>query len=387
MLRGIIDRLIRTKQIEVDADNILVQSDQDEITLNQSLTLIKHQIKGSGVLDKIVQILNIIDYQFDDLNAELNILKNEFISPNLESSIRIIRWDGRVIAHKGTVVSRYQETIIINTMTGEYGIEIVISAKPQIDAKYRILWIGLDYAGKTTLLNAISFFIPPEARVVTIEDTRELNLLRDNWLPSVSRSATGIKGLGAVDLFDLLRSSFRQNPDYVIVGETRGKEASVMFQGMASGHSSISTLHADSVDTVIKRLETRPIELSPTLMNVLDSVCIMTHAVIKKQETRKLKEIVEIINVNSEGVAVTNTPFKWDPATDQFYFKKTSKVFEKIKKRYGLEEEALEIEFKKRVQLIYKLYQLRIFEFEKVRDIINEYYKKPKAVLKRFGIE
>ena len=96
-----------------------------------------------------------------------------------------------------------------------------------IQYKMNILITGGTSSGKTTLLNAIAFFIPPEARVVSIEDTRELNLPRENWLPSVSRSSSGIRGIGAVSLFDLLRSSFRQNPDYVIVGEVRGREASV----------------------------------------------------------------------------------------------------------------------------------------------------------------
>jgi len=256
-----------------------------------------------------------------------------------------------------------------------------------IQYKMNFLITGGTSSGKTTLLNAIAFFIPPEARVVSIEDTRELNLPRDNWLPSVVRGATGVEGLGEIDLFTLLRASFRQNPDYVIVGEVRGKEASVLFQGMASGHSSISTIHADSIDTVIKRLETPPIELSPSLLNVLDAVCVMTHAIVDKQETRKLKEIVEIINVNPEGVAITNTPFMWNPADDKFYFKKNSKVFEKIRKRYGLDAETLDIEFRRRTQLLYKLYQNKIFEFKKVQDIVNEYYKKPLMVLKKFGIE
>jgi len=256
-----------------------------------------------------------------------------------------------------------------------------------VQYKMNFLITGGTSSGKTTLLNAIAFFIPPEARVVSIEDTRELNLPRDNWLPSVSRSATGVQGLGEIDLFTLLRASFRQNPDYVIVGEVRGKEASVLFQGMASGHSSISTIHADSIDTIIKRLETPPIELSPSLLNVLDAVCVMTHAIVNKQETRKLKEVVEIINVNSEGVALTNTPFIWNPAEDQFYFKRNSKVFEKIRKRYGLDAETLDIEFRRRSQLIHKLYQTKLFGFEEVQDVVNEYYKKPQAVLKRFGIE
>ncbi|MEK6840436.1 MAG: type II/IV secretion system ATPase subunit [Nanoarchaeota archaeon] len=256
-----------------------------------------------------------------------------------------------------------------------------------VQYKMNILITGGTSSGKTTLLNAIAFFIPPEARVVSIEDTRELNLPRENWLPSVVRNATGAGSVGEIDLFTLLKSSFRQNPDYVIVGEVRGKEAYVLFQGMASGHSSISTMHADSVDTVIKRLETPPIELSPTLLNVLDCVCIMTHAIAKKQETRKLKEIVEIINVTPEGVALTNTPFIWNPSDDSFYFKKTSKIFEKISKRYGITLQEIESEFKKRVKLIYNLYQNRVFDFQDFQDVITQYYKKPQEVLAKMGIE
>ena len=256
-----------------------------------------------------------------------------------------------------------------------------------IEYKMNLLVVGGTASGKTTLLNAIAFFIPPEARVVSIEDTRELNLPRENWLPSVSRSATGVGNLGEIDLFQLLRSSFRQNPDYVIVGEVRGKEASVLFQGMASGHSSISTIHADSVETVIKRLETPPIELSPTLLNVLDGICIMTHAIVNKTETRKLREIVEIVNVTPEGTAMTNTPFKWHSLEDQFYFKKHSKIFDKIFERYGVPKEEILSEFQKRAKLLYKMHQQKIVEFEKVQEIINEYYKRPEKVLKEFQIE
>ncbi|MBU1252534.1 MAG: type II/IV secretion system ATPase subunit [Nanoarchaeota archaeon] len=256
-----------------------------------------------------------------------------------------------------------------------------------VQYKMNLLITGGTSSGKTTLLNAIAFFIPPEARVVSIEDTRELNLPRENWLPSVSRGAIGARGMGEVDLFTLLRASFRQNPDYVIVGEVRGKEAYVLFQGMASGHSSISTMHADSVDTVIKRLETPPIELSPTLLNVLDCVCIMTHAIVDKHETRKLREIVEIINVTSEGVALTNTPFAWNAKEDQFYFKKNSKIFGKISERFGITTKELQEEFRKRAQLIYKMYEAKVFDFQKFQDYVTQYYKKPEEVLQKFGVQ
>ncbi|MEK6945834.1 MAG: type II/IV secretion system ATPase subunit [Nanoarchaeota archaeon] len=255
-----------------------------------------------------------------------------------------------------------------------------------VEYRMNILITGGTSSGKTTLLNAAAFFIPHEARIVSIEDTRELNLPQENWLPSVARGATGTEKFNEIDLFVLLKSSFRQNPDYVIVGEVRGKETYVLFQGMASGHSSISTIHADSVDTVIKRLETPPIELSPTLLNVLDCVCVMTHAIVKKQETRKLREIVEIINVTPDGIALTNTPYVWNAADDRFYFKKTSKIFEKISKRYGLRMEDIDLEFRRRVRIIYELYKRNISGFDEVKEIIRQYAKKPQDILLKLGI-
>jgi len=256
-----------------------------------------------------------------------------------------------------------------------------------IENKTNILISGGTASGKTTLLNAIGFFIPPEARVVSIEDTREINLSRENWLPSVTRMSFGTQKIGEVDLFSLLKNSFRQNPDYVIVGEVRGKETSVLFQGMASGHASIGTIHADSVDTLIKRLETPPIELPPTLINVLDAVAIMTHATVKKHDTRKLREIVEIVNVDSKGVAKTNTPFLWNASEDAFYFKSYSKVFEKISERTGISVKELNKELSIRSKLLYEMYRKKIFDFQQAQKLINEYYKNPTAVLMAFGIE
>ncbi|PIN92180.1 secretion system protein E [Candidatus Pacearchaeota archaeon CG_4_9_14_3_um_filter_31_7] len=255
-----------------------------------------------------------------------------------------------------------------------------------IQYKSNILITGGTGSGKTTFLNAIAFFIPPEARVVSIEDTRELSLPRENWLPSVSRTGVGTAGAGEVDLFSLLRASFRQNPDYVIVGEVRGKEASVLFQGMASGHPSLSTFHADSVDTVINRLQTPPINLSPTLINILDAVVVATHATVKNQETRKIREVVEILNFTPQGGVTVNIPFKWNPQNDVFYFKMQSRVFEKIMQRYGLSQQKLISEFQARTRIMQELAKRKIFDFNIVQRIVNDYYKNPQLVLQKLGI-
>ena len=142
------------------------------------------------------------------------------------------------------------------------------------------LWLAIEYGrsilitggvatGKTTLLNAMSLFIKPELKIVSIEDTAELVLPHTHWVPSVARlpmSEMGGKKIGEVDLFDLLKESLRQRPDYLIVGEVRGKEAYVLFQQIATGHSSLSTIHADSMERLVDRLTTPPISLPANLI-------------------------------------------------------------------------------------------------------------------------
>jgi len=251
-----------------------------------------------------------------------------------------------------------------------------------------VMVIGGTGAGKTTMVNCIAFFIPPQARIVSIEDTRELQLYHENWLPSVARAGIGISGQkqGEVSLFDLLKESFRQRPDYVIVGEIRGKEAYVLFQGMSSGHPSMGTMHAEDVRTMIKRLETPPINLSPALVESMDAVCVMTHTKVRGESKRKLGEIDEILEVGENGKAKKNVVFLWDPKKDDFYFKSQSKVFENIETHYGIPKEKLYNEFKLRTLLLKRLYQKGIKEFREVQKIIHEYYGDPEKVLKRFKI-
>jgi flagellar protein FlaI len=164
------------------------------------------------------------------------------------------------------------------------------------------LIIGPTAGGKTTLLNVITSFIPPGRRVVSIEDTREINLLLDNWIPQVTRPGFGPpdssgKKYGEVTMLDLIKESFRQRPDYLILGEVRGEEMSVMFQGMASGHCCLSTVHARSVNDLVNRLITPPISLEPSLLTSLDLV-IVTGFSGGSETKRTIKELDEILGFN-----------------------------------------------------------------------------------------
>lgn len=118
----------------------------------------------------------------------------------------------------------------------------------------------------------------------------------------------------------------------------------------------------------------------------MDVVAIQTHAIVNGSETRRLREVVEIINVNPDGTSVTNTPFKWNPGDDKFYSYGQSKVFEKISIKVGIPLEELRNEFRIRTRLIYALYQNKVLSYEAVQKVVNEYGKDPKTVLQRYGI-
>ena len=245
-----------------------------------------------------------------------------------------------------------------------------------------MLIVGGVATGKTSFLNSISMFIPPEAKIVSIEDTRELRLTHEHWVPGLARVGFGIPlptggKYGSVSLFDLLKEAFRQNPDYVIVGEVRGQEAYVLFQGMASGHPSLSTLHAGSVDTVIKRLTLPPINLSPTLMESLDIVIVMTHAKEKGKSARRIKEIDEILGVDEEGQVKKSVVFRWNPVKDVYEKINESVKLKKIAEAVGTTYENAKKEIDRRIKFINWLYQKRITDYLEVSKYINEYYKDP----------
>lgn len=185
-----------------------------------------------------------------------------------------------------------------------------------IEQRKNLLIAGGTASGKSTLLNAISLFIPENLKIVSIEDTAELNLLHENWIQSVARSGVGSAtgSYGEVTMFDLLKASFRQRPDYVIVGEVRGVEATVLFQGMASGHSGLGTIHAESLEAVIQRLSTPPINLPPSLIKILDILILQVSATEISANARRVKAIQEIRGDNKE--VSSETIFEWDSEND-----------------------------------------------------------------------
>jgi archaeal flagellar protein FlaI len=250
-----------------------------------------------------------------------------------------------------------------------------------------VIICGGPAAGKTSTLNAIALFIPPTAKIVSIEDTREVNLPHENWIPGATRSGTGDRGpdgkaAGEVDMFDLVRAALRQRPNYIIVGEVRGKETYTMFQAMATGHTTYSTMHADSVKSMVNRLENPPINTPRILLSALNNVVIEIQARTEKGVVRRLKQVLEIVGFEPEtNELITNTVYEWDPGTDTFVFKGHSFLFDKIMEVRNFTTDEMDAEFQRRTGVIRYLVQHKITDYRQLWRTIAQYYKDPTEVM------
>jgi flagellar protein FlaI len=257
------------------------------------------------------------------------------------------------------------------------------------------LWIATEYgssmmvcggtaSGKTTTLNAVLLFIPPQMKIVSIEDTRELNLPHENWIPSLTREGFGgmrASSAGSIDMFELLTAALRQRPDYLMVGEVRGKEAYVVFQAMATGKTSYSTFHAEDVQAMVHRMENDPINLPRALMTALDIVLLQAQVRVGTKMTRRVKSLTEIVGMDPEtGELITNSVFSWNPADDTFNYSGHSYVFEKVRTIRNWSPREMEREVKRRVDILEFMKRSGFENYRQVAGIISAYYKDPDKV-------
>ena len=180
---------------------------------------------------------------------------------------------------------------------------------------------GETASGKTTLMNAITTFLPATDKIVSIEDTPELQVPHPNWIRGVVRSSTGESG-ASVDMFDLLRAALRQRPNEIIIGEIRGAEGAIAFQAMQTGHSCMATFHADSVEKLIQRLTGNPINIPKTYIDNLNLVIIQSMVRLPNGKAgRRLTSLNEIVGYDPSTDSFSYVEvFKWDSAKDEFEF-------------------------------------------------------------------
>ena len=253
-----------------------------------------------------------------------------------------------------------------------------------------IFVVGGTASGKTTSLNSILLFIPPGKKIVSIEDTREINIPQENWIPSITRPGLGEvnpitnKKQGEVDMFDLLVASLRQRPNYIVVGEVRGVEAYNVFQAMATGHTAYSTFHADDVRTLVHRLESEPINLPKALISSLDIVILQGQVKVDSKLSRRIKQIVEVVGVDpSSNEITTNNAYEWDPVGDVFNYSGHSYVTERILNMKNWSTRRLEIELERRKKILDYMNYVGIDNYRDFATLVSFYYKNPDGLLGR----
>jgi flagellar protein FlaI len=248
-----------------------------------------------------------------------------------------------------------------------------------------MLVAGGTASGKTTALNALASFIRPGQKIVTIEDTQELNLPHENWIPAVSRQNFTDGQIGEINQYDLLRAALRQRPDIIIVGETRGREAYTLFQAMATGHGGFSSIHADSVEATLTRLASSPMDIPKTLIaNTLDLIYLQLKLRVKDKSVRRVIQISEIAGLDERtGEIRTHEIFKWDPHTDTHTYGGDSIVLNKIKERHGESDEQINYELSKRKLAIEWMVKNNIREHKEVSNNIREFYADPERFSER----
>jgi archaeal flagellar protein FlaI len=273
------------------------------------------------------------------------------------------------------------DLINIGTFTEEMAAYLWIC----LENRASVMVLGGTAAGKTTALNALGCLIKPGSKIMTIEETAELNLSHENWVSLIARQSYGLGGstVGEVALFDLVKTCMRHRPDLMIVGEVRGQEAYVLFQALATGHGGMCTMHAENVQSAVRRLTQKPMDISPAyipLMNIVMSV--QRVHLIKNGEKRAYRRVLSVNEiVDSEKFL---NPFKWDPIKDEQAIDLSSSfLLTNFSERLGITRDQLVEEMNRRSNVLKWMRTKKIRSYKEVASIIAEYYARPKEFYKK----
>jgi flagellar protein FlaI len=245
--------------------------------------------------------------------------------------------------------------------------------------------LGGTASGKTTALNALACLIKPGSKIMTIEETAELNLSHENWVSLISRQSYGLGGssVGEVALFDLVKTCMRHRPDLMIVGEVRGQEAYVLFQALATGHGGMCTMHAENVQSAVRRLTQKPMDISPAYIPLMNIVISVQRVHLVKNGEKKAYRRILSVNEIVDAEKFLN-PFKWDPIKDQQTIDlEGSFLLGNFSERLGITREQLLAEMNRRTDVLHWMRKGNIRSYKEVASIIAEYYARPKEFYRK----
>lgn len=236
-------------------------------------------------------------------------------------------------------------------------------------------------SGKTTTLNALSAFINPSERIITIEDTLELQIPHEHVIRMETRVAN-VENKGELTMNDLVKNSLRQRPDRIIVGEVRAEEAITLFTALNTGHSGFGTLHSNDARETITRLTNEPMSVPEIMIQAIDFIIMQNRIYTPSGKSfRRISEVAEVVGIE-EGVVQLNKIFQRTPETDTIdNVSITSKTLSQIANLSGKSMNELYHEIEKREMVLSHMVRNNIRSVSEVNNILERYYKNPEEIL------
>ena len=233
--------------------------------------------------------------------------------------------------------------------------------------------IGSTGSGKTTTLNALLSLIPSDAKIITIEEVKEINIYHDNWVPLLVRESYFGEG-NNIPAFRLVKAAMRMRPDILVIGEVRGEEAYALFQAISTGHGGMFTIHAEDTNSALQRMISKPMDVAPTYIQFLDLAFVIRRVKVKDKLVRRIVSIDEIQDIKN-----VYRLFEWDAKDDSFMMRKLN---DSIKIRRIAEEKGVAIssiveEVARRIKILYWLNINGIHDFRDITKSLQYYRNNP----------
>ncbi|MBO3799598.1 MAG: type II/IV secretion system ATPase subunit [Candidatus Brockarchaeota archaeon] len=387
---------------------------------------IRRDLIGYGPINPIIEDKNIEDISCDGINKPIYVWhkKHESLPSNLrimdknyfnDFIIKLAHFAGkhisaafpivdamlpgkhRLAATYGDEVSTFGSTFTIRKFREEpFSIVDLINMGTinpalaayfwfTLDNRLTIIIIGGTGAGKTSFLNALTNLFKPGLKIVTVEETAELNIPHDNWVQFVTRESYGLgtSKIGEITMFDLVKTSLRYRPDYLIVGEIRGAEAFVMFQAMATGHGGLSTVHAENIEYAIKRMTSPPMNIAESYIPLMNVACLVERVVLPKKAGvpfgRRVRQVWEL---DPEGNRINIA--SWNPVEDSFEIDFSRSVhLPNICRKSGMPPDWYVRELQVRESVIRWMMANNITHFRDVARVVTEFHVKRSEVISK----
>ena len=401
----------------------------DDVARERIMHHLVRDFLGYGKIDPIMRDPMIEDISCDGPGIPIYVFHREYQSmrTNVEFSgdkdldayiIRLAQVSGKSISTADPILdatlpdgSRLQATLAreVTTRGSSFTIRKVLGdpltppdlvRRGTISAEMAgLLWMGFETgksmilaggtaSGKTTTLNALALFIPLQKKIVSIEDTREISLLHENWIAAVTRKSFSGELSKDINMYRLLEAALRQRPEYLIVGEVRGPEAMTLFQAMATGHATYSTMHADSFKAALNRLENPPLSVPRVMLQNLDCLAVQTQVQSGGRMARRLRELVEVAGFDAgTGTIVTNSAFRWNSRTDKHVYQGRSVTLEKYAQLRNMTQEEVDAEWAQRTKVIEWMVAKDIRHAKEVWKVINAYHSDRPSLLNKVYAE